>query len=149
MRLGQTGGPNANLPFPDRCATGNIVQTVTSDTRTVANTLAFHAVDRIHVGRMFELVLGGRRDNFEAEHHNRATRQRFGRTDIEFAWRAAFVFKPTSTVRTDAAAGTSFNPSAESLALPANDANLAPETASCGWMGSRSRLPAASPRTGT
>lgn len=129
VRFGQTGRPNANLLFPDFYATGNVVQTFASDIKTVANTLALYAVDRIHIGEMFELILGGRWDNFEAEQYNRATSQRFERTDTAFTWRAAFVFKPTTAIRTYIASGTSFNPSAESLTLAANNANLAPETA--------------------
>ncbi len=128
-RFGQTGRPNANLLFPDFYQMGTIDQTFTSDIKTVANTVALYAVDRIRIGEMFEVMLGGRWDNFEAEQTNRGTNQVFQRTDSEATWRAAFIFKPTTEIRTYVSAGTSFNPSAESLTLAANNAQLAPETA--------------------
>lgn len=128
-RFGQTGRPAASLLYPDFYQIGTINQTFTSDLKTVADTVAVYAVDRIRIGEMFEVILGGRYDVFSAEQDNRATGQTFARTDREFTWRAAFVFKPTGTIRTYVSAGTSFNPSAESLTLAANNANLAPETA--------------------
>ena len=128
-RFGQNGRPRASLLFPDFYDQGAIATTFTSDIKTVADTIALYAVDRIRIGEMFELILGGRYDNFHAEQENRGTGQTFERTDTQFTWRAAFVFKPNSDIRTYVAAGTSFNPSAESLTLAANNAGLAPETA--------------------
>jgi len=128
-RFNQTGRPSANLLFPDFRDTGLITTTFNSDIKTIANTIALYAVDRIFLGEMFELILGGRWDSFEAEQTNRGTRQIFERTDREFTWRTALVFKPIPGLRTYIAAGTSFNPSAEALTLAANNANLEPETA--------------------
>lgn len=128
-RFGQTGRPQANLLFPDFYQMGRITQTFTSDIKTTANTFAIYGVDRIRIGEMFEVMLGGRWDSFQAEQTNRGTNQVFERTDQQATWRAAFIFKPTPEVRTYITAGTSFNPSAESLTLAANNAELAPETA--------------------
>lgn len=128
-RFGQTGRPQANLLFPDFYQMGRIAQTFTSDIKTTANTFAIYGVDRIRIGEMFEVMLGGRWDSFQAEQTNRGTNQVFERTDQQATWRAAFIFKPTPEVRTYITAGTSFNPSAESLTLAANNAELAPETA--------------------
>lgn len=128
-RFGQTGRPQANLLFPNFYQTGTINQTFASDIKTSANTVALYGVDRIRIGEMFEVMLGGRWDSFQAEQTNRATNQVFERTDQQATWRAAFIFKPTPDVRTYVSAGTSFNPSAESLTLAANNAQLAPETA--------------------
>ncbi|NMJ40763.1 TonB-dependent siderophore receptor [Roseomonas sp. JC162] len=129
VRYGQTGRPQASLLFPDFYDTGNIRQTFTSDIKTVANTFSVYAVDRIRMGEMFEVMLGGRWDSFEAEQENRATGLTYDRTDREATWRAAFIFKPTPEIRTYISGGTSFNPSAESLTLAANNAALPPETA--------------------
>lgn len=123
------GRPNASALNPDYYAETPFVRTTGSDIRTVANTLALYFVDQIKLHEMVELQLGGRWDRFEADYRNRAaaTNNHFARTDEAFSWRAALVFQPTPRVRTYFAAGTSFNPSAESLTLAANNANTPPE----------------------
>jgi catecholate siderophore receptor len=128
-RFNQAGRPAASLAAPDFLQTGNIVTTFASDIKTTADTYAVYAVDRISIGEMFEVMIGGRYDSFEAEQSNRGTGQQFGRTDREATWRGALIFKPTPRIRTYVSAGTSFNPSAEALTLAANNANLPPETA--------------------
>ncbi|WP_158295646.1 TonB-dependent receptor [Crenalkalicoccus roseus] len=128
-RFAQTGRPAASLLFPNFDDAGLIATTLASDVRTVANTVALYAVDRIFLGELFELILGGRWDSFEAEQTNRTARQALARTDRAFTWRGALVFKPLPGLRAYLAAGTSFNPSAEALTLAAGNANLAPETA--------------------
>lgn len=122
------GRPNTSLLYPNYYAgTATIIRNVASDVRTVANTYAFYAVDQMKFGEMFELLLGGRWDSFDADYRNRTNRQNFGRTDEAFSWRTALVFKPVRSVRSYFAYGTSFNPSAESLTLAANNAQLPPE----------------------
>ena len=123
------GRPNASALNPDYYAETPFIRGTASDIRTVANTLALYFVDQIRLNEMFELQLGGRWDRFEADYRNRAatTNNRFARTDEAFSWRTALVFQPTPRIRTYFAAGTSFNPSAESLTLAANNANTPPE----------------------
>ncbi len=121
------GRPNTLLLSPNYYAFSPIIRNVGSDIRTVANTFAAYAVDQIKIGQQFELLLGGRWDNFDADYVNRTNNQRFSRTDSAFSWRSALVWKPVPSVRTYFAYGTSFNPSAESLTLAANNAQLAPE----------------------
>jgi len=123
------GRPNASALNPNYYADSPFIRTTGSDIRTVANTLALYFVDQIKLHPMFELQLGGRWDRFEADYRNRAatTNNRFNRTDEAFSWRTALVFTPTPRVRTYFAAGTSFNPSAESLTLAANNAQIGPE----------------------
>jgi catecholate siderophore receptor len=128
-RYNQTGRPLANLLSPDFYATGNIVTSLASDIKTSADTMAFYVVDRIHLSEQWEVMLGGRWESFDASQTNRGNSQVFSRTDQEATWRGALIFKPWEGVRTYVSAGTSFNPSAESLTLAANNANLAPETA--------------------
>src|SRR5262249_22561596 len=53
--------------------------------------------------------------------------QNFNRTDTKVSWRAGLVFHPTSSQSYYFASGTSFNPSAEALALAANNADTPPE----------------------
>jgi catecholate siderophore receptor len=127
-RFSQTGRPSSSLPFPIADVPVNLITTPNSDIKTVADTLAFYAVDRIRLGEMFEVILGARWDSFSADYTNRTNNQRFDRTDTAFSYRGALVFSPIPGLRTYAAYGTSFNPSAESLTLAANNAGLAPET---------------------
>jgi catecholate siderophore receptor len=126
-RYGQTGRPRADLENPNPQDPANLITSVNSDVKTVANTLAVYAVDRMQFGEMFELILGGRWDSFDAEQENRTNGQTFSRLDEAFSWRGALVFKPVEGLRTYVAYGTSFNPSAESLTLAANNASLEPE----------------------
>ncbi|MES2713468.1 MAG: TonB-dependent siderophore receptor [Pseudomonadota bacterium] len=128
VRFAQTGRPNASLAFPDASVPVTLRTTPNSDIKTTADTLAFYAVDRIRIGEMFEVILGARWDSFSAEQANRTNNQSFGRTDTAWSYRGALVFTPVPGLRTYAAYGTSFNPSAESLTLAANNAQLAPES---------------------
>ncbi|MDI3308455.1 MAG: TonB-dependent siderophore receptor [Acetobacteraceae bacterium] len=130
VRFTATGRPPANLLFPNWNDSATFVVSLNptnGDVRTVADTIATYAIDQIRIGEMFEVLLGGRWDRFDADFRNRTTGQAFSRLDDMFSWRAALVFKPIPSVRTYFAYGTSFNPSAESLTLAANNANLAPE----------------------
>ncbi|MDB5413580.1 MAG: TonB-dependent siderophore receptor [Rubritepida sp.] len=103
--------------------------TITGDTLAVANRIAVYAMDQIRIGQYFEILGGLRYETFQTDFTNRlTTNANFSRTDDMLSWRAAGVFKPMPGVRTYIAAGTSFNPSAESVALTAATANLAPET---------------------
>ena len=129
VRLSQVGRPNASLINPDPLQGGNLITSLNSDVRTVADTYALYATDQIKIGEMFEVVLGGRFDSFDADYVNRGTNQTFGRLDQRGTYRVAGVFKPIPTLRTYISHGTSFNPSAESLTLAANNAQLPPETA--------------------
>lgn len=128
-RFAQTGRPQANLLNPDPNDTGIITTTETSNIRTAANTIAIYAMDRIRIGERLEFLIGGRYDHFQADQENRTTGRNFGRTDAAFTWRGALVYRPAPGIRTYLAAGTSFNPSAESLTLAANNAQLPPEYA--------------------
>lgn len=124
--------PTASLLTPDYNqgdATGyRDRRSLTSDTLAKANRAAVYAVDQIRIGEYFELLGGLRFDSFESDYNNRfVTGQAYNRTDNMVSWRGALVFKPVRSVRTYIAAGTSFNPSVESLALTVANANLSPE----------------------
>jgi catecholate siderophore receptor len=73
-------------------------------------------------------LLGGLRfDLFTADFDSFLNNQSFNRTDTKVSWRAGLVFRPTPTQSYYFASGTSFNPSAEALALAANNADTPPE----------------------
>ena len=125
------GRPNTLLLTPNYYLTSPVIRNVASDIRTVATTFAAYAVDQIKIGEQFELLLGLRWDSFDADYVNRTAtnpaQRNFSRLDTAFSWRTALVYKPIPSVRTYFAYGTSFNPSAESLTLAANNAALPPE----------------------
>lgn len=123
--------PQASLLFPnfDQAPGYQDARSLTADSLAVANRVAVYAVDQIRIGRFFEILGGFRYENFQTDLTNRFTRNaNFSRTDDMWSWRAAAVFKPIQGVRTYFAAGTSFNPSAESIALTAATAPLPPES---------------------
>ncbi len=126
-----SGRPNTLLLTPNPYLTSRVARNVASDVRTVAGTFAAYAVDQIKIGERFELLLGARWDSFDADYVNRSAtnpaQRSFNRTDTAFSWRTALVYKPAPSVRAYFAYGTSFNPSAESLTLAANNAALPPE----------------------
>lgn len=132
LRRWTANRPQASLLTPDfhqGDATGYRDNNVlNSDVLAKANRAAVFAVDQIRVGEYFELLGGVRFDTFHSDVNNRfAPGQVFNRTDNMVSWRGALVFKPVRPVRTYIAAGTSFNPSVESLALSTAFVNLAPE----------------------
>ena len=123
--------PQASLVAPnyDQAPGYQDARTLTADTRTSASRVAFYAVDQIRIGQYFELLGGFRFESFDASLTNRFTaNSNFSRDDNMWSWRGAVVFKPVRGVRTYFAAGTSYNPSAETLALTAATTNLAPES---------------------
>jgi catecholate siderophore receptor len=74
------------------------------------------------------LTGGIRWDRFDTDYSQTvAPASAFNRIDEMPSWRAALVYKPVSIGSIYFDAGTSFNPSAESLSLGAGTANLPPE----------------------
>ncbi|WP_421991309.1 TonB-dependent receptor domain-containing protein [Roseococcus sp.] len=121
--------PTASLVSPnyDQAVGYQDARSLTADTRTSANRVAVYGVDQIRIGQFFELLGGFRFENFDASLTNRFTSNaNFSSNDNMWSWRGAAVFKPVQGVRTYFAAGTSYNPSAESLALTAATAPLPP-----------------------
>jgi catecholate siderophore receptor len=127
-------GPTAPLadlydPNPDDPYGGPIVRTG-AWTRGVANSLGVYAFDTVKPNEHWEVTGGVRFDRFAVDYDswdvNNVLTPR-SRTDREPSWRAALVYKPQSTNSVYVGYGTSFNPSAEGLALSDATVNLAPE----------------------
>jgi catecholate siderophore receptor len=114
--------PNPSDPFA-----GSAV--VSSQVRTTAAGAAAYALDTVRFAQKWELTGGVRWDRFGANYSQViGTPVAFHRVDKMTSWRAALVYKPITAGSIYFAAGTSFNPSAESLALSASTANLPPES---------------------
>jgi catecholate siderophore receptor len=127
--------PNPDQPFSGTAAISSRVQ-------TTALTQAAYAMDRIRLSKKWELTGGLRWDRFDADYAQTAgTPSAFRRVDDMPSWRAALVFKPVAPATLYATAGTSFNPSAESLSLSAANANLPPEKNRSYELGAKWELP--------
>jgi catecholate siderophore receptor len=129
-RTGPTA-PTADLydPNPDDPYAGPIVRTG-AWTRGTANSLGVYAFDTVKPNEHWEVTGGLRFDRFAVDYDstdvNNVTTPRT-RTDKEPSWRTALIYKPQATSSVYVGYGTSFNPSAEGLALTDATVNLEPE----------------------
>ena len=102
--------------------------TVTSVVHTTAISVGAYALDTAKIGQKWEVTGGARWDRFAADYNQLiAPTSAFTRVDEMPSWRGALVYKPRTNASVYFDAGTSFDPSAESLSLSAATANLPPE----------------------
>jgi catecholate siderophore receptor len=123
-----TNVPTTSLldPDPDQTLSGTSV--ITSNVHTSAITEAAYVLDTMKLGTHWDLSGGIRFDRFDTHYSQSvAPAAAFNRTDEMPSWRAAVVYKPISIGSVYFDAGTSFNPSAESLSLSASTVSLPPE----------------------
>jgi catecholate siderophore receptor len=121
--------PTTSLLNPDPGASLNSVVTIATRVHDTALSAGAYAIDTVNIGRHWELTGGFRFDRFDDTYDQTvAPVQHFNRVDQKPTWRAAAVYKPVSSGSLYFDAGTSFNPSAESLSLSAGTANLPPES---------------------
>jgi catecholate siderophore receptor len=110
------------------------VQPPSSQQNTVANSSAAYVTDTMAFGHFVDLTMGLRFDRFAAN-YNRLTLQsgavlHLDHVDRLGSPRAALVIKPTPMQSYYLSFGSSFDPSAEALALTADTADLGPVKAS-------------------
>jgi catecholate siderophore receptor len=123
--------PDTDLfhPNPDDPYVGGLVRNG-AKTKGTARSVAAYAFDAVKLGSQWELTGGARWDSFNIKYDSIAAtgvNTPFERTDAMVSWRGGAVFKPKPNGGVYVGAGTSFNPSAEGLALSASTVNLAPE----------------------
>jgi catecholate siderophore receptor len=123
-----TNVPMTTLLNPDPSQTFSGTETISSIVHTTSNTAGVYALDTVQLTHKWQLMGGLRWDRFNT-HYTQAVApaSAFNRLDEMPSWRAGIVYKPVSSGTLYASAGTSFNPSAESLSLSAANANLPPE----------------------
>jgi catecholate siderophore receptor len=127
-RLAWANVPGTSLLNPNPYQAFQGTSSVSSRVRTTAVGAAAYVLDTVHLTRNLELSAGLRWDRFGADYANYAGAiASFRRVDRMTSWRSALVYKPLPFGTFYVAAGTSFNPSAESLSLSASTANLPPE----------------------
>ncbi|HJW40043.1 MAG TPA: TonB-dependent siderophore receptor [Rhizomicrobium sp.] len=114
--------PNPFEAFPGRQTT------VKTQPITKTNTAGLFVTDTVALGERWELTAALRYDHFDARFDQTiGTVQHFAHTDEIFSPRAALVYKPTPESSVYFSYGTSFDPSAENLALSASNQALPPE----------------------
>lgn len=120
--------PNADLLHPEgRPDTSRMTRTISARTDTTTASVALYAVDQLRLLPQLDLIGGLRWDFFEPNFESHLDHLNLKRTDRQVSYRAGLVFHPTPAQSYYFSYGTSFNPSAEALALAANNADTAPE----------------------
>lgn len=120
--------PVANLLHPQSHPDlSRMTRTVSAVTDTVTASFGLYMVDQIRLLPQLDLIGGLRWDLFYADFDSRLDNLHLNRTDKQVSYRAGLVFHPTPAQSYYVAFGTSFNPSAEALALATNNVDTAPE----------------------
>jgi catecholate siderophore receptor len=120
--------PGTSLLNPDENQAFSGASTVSSNVNALATSFGAYAVDTVKLGRQWSVIGGLRWDRFDTDYSQSvAPVAAFERVDQKPSYRAAIVYKPKPYGSIYFDYGTSFNPSAESLSLSANNANLPPE----------------------
>jgi catecholate siderophore receptor len=102
--------------------------TVNQTPRTNTDTKGVYLTDVISLGAQWQLTGAIRYDDFHASFYQPLGKPtRFDHTDTIWSPRGALVIKPTQETSVYFSYGTSFNPSAENLALSASNSALPPE----------------------
>jgi catecholate siderophore receptor len=126
-RWGFTNIPNTNLIFPDPLRPTSLGRTTNFRGDTRSFTAGAYAVDEVTITEQWKLMGGLRYDRFETDFENKFLRQEFHQVNHEVSPRAALVFLPTRQQTYYFSYGTSYNPSAEGLALAINTTSAEPE----------------------
>ena len=126
-RFNYTGVPSTNIfnPTPEDPFSGTA--SVRTNVHTEANTEAIFLNHTFGFGRYFDLILGGRLDNFRVKYEESIAKRDFSRSDFMKSARSSFVFKPKDNGSFYFNYGTSFNPAAEQFSLSVTTRNLSPE----------------------
>jgi catecholate siderophore receptor len=126
-RWGFTNIPTTNLIFPDPLRPTDMGRTTNFRGRTEAFNFGAYFVDEIAITQWLKIMGGLRFDHFDTDFENKFLRQEFSQINNEFSPRAALIVQPTPQQTYYFSYGTSFNPSAEGLALAINTTSAEPE----------------------
>jgi catecholate siderophore receptor len=126
-RWGFTNIPTTNLIFPDPLRPTDMGRTTNFRGRTDAFSFGAYFVDEVAITQWLKIMGGLRFDHFDTSFENKFLRQEFSQVNNEFSPRAALIVQPTPTQTYYFSYGTSFNPSAEGLALAINTTSAEPE----------------------
>jgi catecholate siderophore receptor len=122
-----SAGPVTTLNNPNNGQTPN-PKTLGVKALTNAASFGIYAADQIALDEYFDIIGGLRWDYFSADQDNKLPGQvDFDSTDKMLSYRGGLVFHPTPQQSYYFSYATSFNPSAEGLALNANNQPTPPE----------------------
>ncbi len=128
VRPRYTNVPTTSLLNPDISQVFTGTATPSTNVQTTAVSASAYALDTLKLGSHVELTGAIRWDRFDTDYSQSvAPATAFSRVDSMPTWKAAATYKPVQRGSIYFAAGTSFNPSAESLSLSSSTANLPPE----------------------
>lgn len=134
--------PATNLLAPNPFDRFRGTGVATASTRARVKTRSAYAVDTIGLSKRWDVLAGARYDEADADVQQFVgTRTRLTREDAFTSWRAGLVHKPNRRTSIYYATGTSFNPSAEQLALQVATANVEPEESRTQEIGAKVDLP--------
>jgi catecholate siderophore receptor len=124
--------PKTNLLHPDTSQpfAGIVPQSGITDTHASAISVGAYAIDTVNLLPKLDLVGGVRVDRFDATVDQSlpvTPTSPFKRVDVMPSWRGALVLKPVAGASIYFDYGTSFNPSAETLALSVATQDAPPE----------------------
>jgi len=137
-RFRYTGVPGTSLYDPNPYQEFAGTAAVSSRVNATGVSAAAYVLDTLSLNRHWEVSAGVRWDRFDTDYRQSvAPAAAFSRLDRMTTWRAALVYKPALFGSVYFAAGTSANPSAESLSLSAGNANLPPEKSRSLELGSK------------
>lgn len=123
-----TNVPTTGLLNPNPSDVLSGTEAITSIVHTTSITAAAYLLDTMKLGTHWDLTGGFRWDRFDTDYSQTVPpASAFNRVDEMPSWRAALVYKPVTFGSIYWDAGTSFNPSAETLSLSASTASLPPE----------------------
>jgi catecholate siderophore receptor len=123
-----TGVLTASLLNPDPTQPFTGVAAPSSNVHARSNTSAGYLSDTMKLGSHWQLSGSLRMDHFNTSYtQSVAPAAAYNRIDNMPSWHGAIVYKPIAPLSLYGSAGTSFNPSAESLSLSASTASLPPE----------------------
>lgn len=101
--------------------------TLDTNRLTQAQTYAGYVLDQFEISPEWKLLAGTRYDVFDAQQTDRIGAADFNSSVDQWSPRGGIVWQPSKAQSYYFSYGKSFNPSAESLSLSANNANLPPE----------------------
>ena len=135
LRYSQTTAANllpaTNLFDPNAGASlSGVSQTLAADSLTGSLGFGIYAADTLKLNDYFDILGGVRWDYFSThfdDKRNVAAARDFNNIDRMFSYRGGLVFKPIAWQSYYFSYGTSFNPSAEAIALAANNQQTPPE----------------------
>jgi catecholate siderophore receptor len=119
-------GPNTTINHPNH-GQSPALKTLAADSDTSANSFGIYAADQIRLNEYFDIVGGVRWDYFDAEVDDDFLNDKRKQLDKEWSYRGGLVFHPTASQSYYFSYGTSFNPSAEAIALSPTTNNTPPE----------------------